>query len=169
MAEIDIELEANQDEKREPRLYELGYHLLSILPEESVPEEVGKIKDLIEKLGGIIVTDHMPQTMSLAYPIPKIVSEKRKYFDTALFGWIKFKIEPFSALELQKNLRDNKNILRFIIIKTVEEKAPSPKKMTFLKPKEATRPKPATEKKKKSETLLSEEELEKTIEELVTK
>lgn len=168
MAELDTELDANEEEKRESRLYELGYHLLPILSEETVPEESGKIKDLVEKNGGVIASDHMPQQMSLAYPIPKIVAEKRKYFDTALFGWIKFRAVPMSVLELHKKLKDNKNILRFILIKTAEERAVSPKKMTFLKPQEATvRPKTMIEKKKKTEKILSEEELEKTIEELI--
>lgn len=168
MTESDKELEATEEVAQEPRLYELGYHIVPTVTGDVVPEEVNKLKDFIEKSGGVISADHMPQQMSLAYSIPAMVGEKRKYFDTALFGWIKFRVVPACALELQKKLKDNKNILRFIIIKTAQEKIMSPKKMTFLKPKETVRPDMITPKKKKSEQVLSEEELEKTIEELVT-
>mgnify|MGYP001612613629 FL=1 len=167
MTDIDKELEANAAEEKEPRLYELGYHFLPTLTEEVVPEEAGKLKDCIEKHKGIVTSDQMPRSILLAYSISKTVNEKRKYFDTALFGWIKFRMTPALALELEKELRQNKNILRFILVKTTEERALSPRRMAFLKEKPTPRMRKTTPAKKEPAPVLSEEELEKTIEGLI--
>ncbi|MBI2108901.1 MAG: 30S ribosomal protein S6 [Parcubacteria group bacterium] len=168
MTEADKELEANiTNDGTDPQLYELGYHFLPTLTEESLPEEVGKLKDFVEKRKGMVVSDQMPRPITLAYSIPKMIEEKRKYFDTALFGWIKFKMPSIDAVALEKELRHNKNILRFILIKTTEEKAVPLKKMIFLKDKRPIRTKKPSEKKKEPEKVLSEAELDKTIEELM--
>jgi len=166
MVEVDIELQENTEDK-EPRLYELGYHLLPTLSEEEIPQEVGNIKDGIEKHSGAIVSDQMPRVMSLAYSMSKIVDQKRKYFDTAFFGWVKFHMSPKSLLEFDKELKHNKHILRFILVKTVRDKLPSAKKMTFLKSKQATDRVTKEQKVRKLGKQLSEEELDKTIEELI--
>lgn len=168
MTENDETILTHSDEK-EPLLYEVGYHLLSTTPEERVPEESGNIKDAIEALGGVLVSDGMPKLISLAYKMPKVVANKRKYFDAAFFGWIKFHMEPKAALTLRENLHKNDNILRFLLIKTEKEAVVPSKKLAFLssaRDGEAA-PAKAVSTEKKGERL-SEEELDKTIEELVT-
>lgn len=165
MTETDIELEENTKEQ-ELRLYELGYHLLPTIAEEAVSEAAGLLKDSILKHAGVVLSDQMPRMLTLAYSMPKIINEKRKYFDTALFGWIKFHMSPAGVLEFEHDLKQDKSILRFILIKTAQEKALPLKKMVFLKGKHA-RPQATVEKKKKTEMVLSEEELDKTIEGLV--
>ncbi len=168
MTEADTELQAHEEMEYEARLYELGYHLLPTLSEETLPEEVGALKDGIEKHRGVVVSDQSPRVFTLAYSIAKIINEKRKYFDTAFFGWIKFRMTPPQALEFNKELKHNKNILRYILIKTNIEKAPTLKKMVFLKERRAEdNKKSVTEKKTTPEKVLSEEELDKTIEELI--
>ena len=42
-------------------------------------------------------------------------------YDTAYFGWIKFELEKSKVPELQKELKLNQDILRFILFKTVKE------------------------------------------------
>ena len=44
---MDEELQANIADE-EPRLYEVGYHLLPTVAEEETPEEVSRIKEAIE-------------------------------------------------------------------------------------------------------------------------
>ena len=166
LAETDAKLEKNTDEKKDVRLYELGYHLLSTIAEEDIAEEAGGIKDVIEKHGGAILADRMPRQISLAYSIPQRKGQKRKYFDTALFGWIKFHISPAHALELNDKLKHNEIILRYILIRTIQEKAQSTKQMTFLKQKPGKVRRPT--KRQEPPKVLSEEELDKAVEELIT-
>lgn len=163
MATDDKELEYSGGE--EPRLYEVGYHLLPTVAEESLLEEALKIKDAIGKHSGLIVSDQAPRHVLLAYSIPKVISERRKHFDTAFFGWVRFRMSPSELLELKEELRHNKNILRFILIQAEDIVVPV-KRMTFLKEKPMATS--AETKKEKAGVVLSEEELDKTIEELVT-
>jgi len=154
----------------EIRLYELGYHLVPIIAEEVLPEEVSKIKDYIESLGGVIISHEQPKMIQLAYSLSKVVSNKRTFYNSAYFGWIKFQMASGKAPELDKVLRGDDSVLRFIIAKTEEERAPKPpKKMKFfasrgLAPEKAPEEKAGT---KKQEHGLTEAELEKTIEELI--
>ena len=149
------------------RLYELGYHLVPTVPPETIGEEVSKIKDILELNGGVVVSHEMPKMTELAYEIPKMVANKRTYYATAHFGWMRFQASPDKVHALQDALKKDPAVLRFIVFKTVEEKAGRPpKKMKFFgAPKEGAETK--EEIAKPSGKQLSEAELEKTIEELV--
>lgn len=165
MAEESTKKETN--EEREPRLYELGYHLLPTIEESALSEKATFLRDQIEKLKGIVVGDQMPQLMTLSYSIPKIVNKKRKYFETAYFGSTKFRMSPELALAFEKGLKDNEDILRYILIKTLEEEIVPLKKMKFMKEDAVSdRSVEALVEEKKGKTL-SEEELDETIKELV--
>jgi len=172
--------EQEEIEDHEPRLYELGYHLLPTIVEESLGGEVSKIKDIIDSHGGLFSSEEMPHRINLTYKMPKILSNKKRFYDTAYFGWMRFNLAPNKAVLLKGDLDKNESILRFIIFKTIPEKPISPRKMTFF----GTRRKPLSTKKesplrhplrslvgggKKKEEgkQMTEEELDKTIEELV--
>jgi len=155
----------------ELRLYELGYHLLPTVAEEALGEEVSKLKDAIEKRGGIFVSDEMPKMIQLAYSLPKIISNKRKNFSSAHFGWMRFQMSGEEADKLKRDLEKNKNILRFILLKTVPPKAVLPKRMTFFAPQKPIIQKEMKETKLEEEKVrgreMTEAELDKTIEELI--
>lgn len=147
------------------RLYELGYHLVPTIAEEAVGDEVNAIKDLVEHHGGVIVSHEMPKHLPLAYEIPKMIDNKRTFYGSAYFGWMKFQGPADTVRALYDALEKHRPILRFILFKTVEEKAGRPpKRMKFFSaPRDAkkeTAPKVPVEK-------LSEAEIDKTIEELV--
>ena len=102
-------------------IYEVGYHLLPILPDDEVAGRVGFIKDTITKVGGVIISEEYPKLITLAYEIRKKVEDKSQLFGTAHFGWVKFEI-PASGIKTIKDAFDlEKSILRFIITKTVRE------------------------------------------------
>ena len=167
MVEENTKKEKETSEEQEFRLYELGYHVLPTIEESVLSEKVGFLRDQIEKQKGVIVGDQMPKLITLSYSIPKIVNKKRKYFETAYFGWIKFRMAPEATLLFEKALKQNEDILRFILIKTLEEEIVPLKKMKFMKDDNASdRSVEALVEEKKGKTL-SEEELNKTIEELV--
>ncbi|MEX0934142.1 MAG: 30S ribosomal protein S6 [Candidatus Paceibacterota bacterium] len=160
-----MEKEREQESKgQEPQLYEVGYHIIPTIEEENLPNEVAHIRDAVESLGGIIVQDEMPQLRELAYPLSKIFSNKRSEFTSAYFGFMTFTMSPESAPLLKEKIDGLSSLVRYIIIKTEEEVASEKvsHKMTFLSG--------SHEKKKKtisSQEKISEEELDKTIDELV--
>ena len=117
---------------QDSRLYELGYHLLPVIMEEELGGEVTALRDLVEKHGGQVVSQEMPKTVALAYPLPKIIASKRKYFDTAFFGWVRFEMLPQGVVALKDDLNGYEKILRFIIVKTSIEQPLPPRRMSFL-------------------------------------
>ena len=150
---------------QDSRLYELGYHLLPVIMEEELGGEVTALRDLVEKHGGQVVSQEMPKTVALAYPLPKIIASKRKYFDTAFFGWVRFEMLPQGVVALKDDLNGYEKILRFIIVKTSIEQPLPPRRMSFLGKGKAPRKERLSQGEKGK--VLTEEEIEKTIEGLL--
>lgn len=166
-------------EDSETQVYELGFHVVSSVAvsadkqeEGELAVEVGSIKAIIEKQGGAFIAEEFPKKISLAYTMTKDIDGKRHKFDTAYFGWFKFEMKTENIINVKDEMDKDKNILRFIIIKTVKESTLAPK--SAMAPKEETpkqiKRKPtlkAEEKEKKEESKMTEAELDKTIEELI--
>ena len=150
-------------ENKETKIYEIGYLLTPELLEGAVAEEVNALKTLVlDKLGGIEISSEMPKPIGLAYEMRKKVSGKTERYNKAHFGWIKFELSPESIAGAKSYLEGNAKVIRFLIIKTVRENT--------LAVKKAPRTGEPARKKTGSESTLpamSEEELDKTIEELV--
>ncbi len=106
----------------ERRVYELGYHMVSTLTQEELLKEVDSLRSAISELGGNFITEGEPILIELAYTMFINEGGKNIKYDKAYFGWIKFDIEPAQITHLQKEVIDeNKNILRYLLIKTVSE------------------------------------------------
>lgn len=170
----NIEATEKQNETTDEVLvYELGYHALSSLSEEQLGAEVSKLKEHIAQAGGTVLAEEAPTMFRLAYTIVRSVGGKREKYDTSYFGWIKFEL-PFgvvSSLEAELNKRDT--ILRFLIIKTVREDTRAGKRVLQAKEEKApqspvaavaTTSAPVVAAKSEE---VSEEELNRTIDELV--
>ncbi len=108
-------------ETSEVKVYELGAHIVSSLPEEAVGNEFALLKDMITKSEGSIVSEEAPKLMDLAYTMVKHTHGKNVRHTTAHFTWIKFEIDPASIPTIHDAVSKNENVLRFIIVRTVKE------------------------------------------------
>ena len=175
-----VETKEIEKEGIEPQLYEVGYHLVPTIAEEAVAEEASKIKESIVATGGIMASEEIPKKMSLAYKVSHITENRRVFFDSAYFGWMKFHMPARELESLEQVLKENTSVLRYITLKASAEKpyTASTKKMTFFSPKPISEEKKEKKLKTMSElsknkkeplkNTLSEEDLDKTIEELIT-
>jgi ribosomal protein S6 len=120
-----IELESGSDTLR---VYEVGYLLLSSIPEEKVPDEVSRIKSFITSAGGTMISGENPEMRPLAYQMEKHIATRNERFDSAYFGWMTFEAAPALAVALKAELDGMESVLRFLIMKTVREVAVAPKK-----------------------------------------
>lgn len=154
-----IELESGSDTLR---VYEVGYLLLSSIPEEKVPDEVSRIKSFIESQGGKMISGENPELRPLAYRMEKHIATRNERFDSAYFGWMTFEVAPAGAVALKTELDGMESVLRFLIMKTVREVAVAPKKA----PKEVVEGADSAEIVDEAVTA-SEEEIDKEIEGLV--
>jgi ribosomal protein S6 len=159
--EISIEAIPN-----DPKIYEVGFHIVPIVSEGDLGARVTKIRDIIESSGGHVIADEYPKHMDLTYAMTKIASNKRSLYRTAYFGWTKFETDSASIKKIEKDLKEDEMILRFILVKTVRENTMAPKKALMAKREDGVE-KIVREEKVEEKPVLTEEELDKTIDDLV--
>ena len=110
--------------------YELTFILNSSLPENEYPKTMQKIKDLINKNNGNITFEQNLGRKKLSYPI-------KKSYRGNLFC-LEFDIAPETLKPIEKELKLNKTLLRFITIKkpaSIKQKKEKPIKEKKLKTK----------------------------------
>ncbi|MFA6338494.1 MAG: 30S ribosomal protein S6 [Candidatus Paceibacterota bacterium] len=150
------------------KIYEIGYLLLSNIGEDRVGEEVTKIKSAVEDNKGQIFADEFPKMRPLAYTIYKSTIGKKVAFKEAYFGWLKFNAEADAISKIDKVLKNNENILRFILINSVKD-VPVQIHRPIFNVIESPRVKKEKEKEEKPQVsvVVSDEEVDKAIEDLV--
>lgn len=162
MKKEQISIEATPND---PKIYEIGFHIVPTVPEDGLGARVTAIRDVIEGNGGHVIADEYPKHMELSYPMTKVASNKRSLYRTAYFGWIKFEVDPAKVKAIELGVKKDDLVLRFIMVKTVRENTMVPKKVLQQKRGEETSPR--AEEKVEEKPALSAEELDKTIDELV--
>ncbi len=149
------------------RIYEVGYHIIPTVKEEDVEKIVGGIRSIVEKAGGSFIAEAAPALMRLAYGMWAKEGDKRILHDRGYFGWIKFEAEISVAHTLDEALKANQNILRFIVFRTVREDTRAKMKAPQLREVKRTDTiKAAPRHIEKSAAPLSEEQLEKALQDI---
>lgn len=139
--------------EKEQKMYEIGYLLNPLIPEEKLDEEVFVLRKLIEDKKGFIINEARPKMRKLACPIKKI--------ESAYFGWVKFTTNPEAIEEIESSLKKNDKVIRFLIVKVIKEEAISRPVRKIVKKKKPTEPKEKIE--------IKLEEIDKKLEELLGK
>lgn len=161
-------------EPREPRVYELGYHFLSTIGDNGVGEALDRLKKTLADHGCLEIAEGKPYLTDLAYPMEKIIENKKHTFAAAYFGWVKFDVSPEKIEELQAALDANMDILRYLLISTVREDTMAKKRP--MRPRSestdtaapAEKGEAADEAPKEEPQEVNEEELDEKLGELVT-
>ena len=152
----------------ERRVYELGYHIVSTLDESKVAKTIDSLRDTIIKLGGELILEGEAELIDLAYTMVINNGGKHTKYDKAYFGWIKFDMEPEKMVDFkEKTLEADKNVLRYLLFKTVREDTRAPEPEVTLKEVKNDGvlevPKGSDEKKNNEKKKVSEKELDKTL------
>ena len=147
------ELDANT----ETHIYEVGFLLMPALAEEKLLQTFAVIKKVLADQNATILGEGFPKSRPLAYPIKK--------FESAFFGWLKFESNSEALTTLREFLKNNSEVIRFLLVKTVRES-------TVATPVFFGKPRSRLEKNGKKEEIpagskMTTAELDKTIEELV--
>jgi ribosomal protein S6 len=72
----------NKYEDVPTNVYEVGFHIVSSIPEEEVGARVAAVHDVIENHGGVIISEEFPKAMELAYPMVKVANNQRKTYSS---------------------------------------------------------------------------------------
>ena len=113
------------------QIYEIGYLLVSSIPEEKVTAEVASLKEILSKKSAVIIAEEAPELRTLAYTMIKKIGASNHRFEQGYFGWFKFELLKKDIEVVKKAFEENPSMLRMLVISTVKEvtylgkKAPS--------------------------------------------
>lgn len=169
------ELEQNSTQESEAKLqiYEVGFHIIPHVSTEELMAKFADVKALIVKNQGVIISEDSPKNKNLAYTLFRVIGGVKQKFDNAFFGWVKFECPSASLKVIKSELDKNESIIRFLIIKTVRENTIASLNKVVLREKAPTDEEKREIKDKKVGTIspkikISEEEIDKEIEEMIT-
>lgn len=171
MAKDNEDTQTDLQTDLEKRTYEVGYLLVPTLTEEQVPEKVNSLKDTVEKAGGALLSGEEPKLIELAYDMTHETvgsDRKRSIFSKAYFGFIKFEAMGDVAVLIKQELDKEVELLRFMIIKAPKETVFASAKAAQLAIAKKRETSVKKEEKREEAEPISEVELDKAIDELVT-
>ncbi len=151
-----------KEEKKENRIYEVGYFLVPTVSEEELPREVTALKDALDKEKAAIISEEFPKQRPLAYPMQKRVGEGYETHTSGYFGWVKFETTPESALRIEQAFKKSERVLRYLLIKTVREHT-----LTAGRPRSDRRERKEVPQGAPASAPVSEIELDKSLEKLI--
>ena len=99
-------------------VYELGFHISPAVAEGDLEKVVEGIKAAIVAEKGNVFAEETPKLIPLAYQIMLKSDAGTSRFDKAYFGWVKFTLEAENVSKVNDFAKANKNIIRFILVKT---------------------------------------------------
>jgi ribosomal protein S6 len=113
---------SNFDERNS---YEFAFHVLPTVAEGEVASVFDEIKAHITKVGEVF-DEETPERTDLVYPIVKSLEGKNRKFNSAYFGWVRFKTDADKIDEMMEELNGMPVILRNLLIKltAIEEQNP---------------------------------------------
>lgn len=103
------------------QVYEIGYLLVSSIPEEKVAHEVNSLKEILSKKGAEFISEEAPELRTLAYTMVKKIGPSNHRFDKGYFGWFKFELSAKEIEGIKKTFEANVNMLRMLVISTIKE------------------------------------------------
>ena len=146
--------------------YEIAYLINPDIPEDEVFGQAGKITAAIQDVQGLVGRIEEPKKRRLAYPIAK--------HRDAYFGWTTFSVAPERPAEIEKRIKAEENIIRFLIVEEVKRPAfefrpPRPRRAPRAAAPRWGEIKPFVPAAPKEEDKAKIEELDKRLEEILGK
>lgn len=115
-----VQEEVAQEERGGSRVYELGFHIDSELPQEEVKNVYQAVRDHIIARGSL-VGEGEPYKLQLAYTLSKDSSSGRRDFNSAFFSWIAYETSVDRHEEILAFVREQRSLIRFIDLVTDKE------------------------------------------------
>jgi ribosomal protein S6 len=145
----------------EEQVYEVGFHIVPTVDEGRLQEVLGKIKEYLVEKSAKVISEDFPKLRPLAFNIAKEAQGNSQKYNKAYFGSLKFEVSNEAIPEINKAMKNDPEVLRFLIVKTVKENV-----VFYSKNQEATREE-GSDKEVKPVKEMSTEDIDKSIEELV--
>ncbi len=115
------------------RIYEVSFIFDNKLSEDMALEKSNALKQSIATLGGSFISEEAPYMRELAYEMIRVVNNVNVRFNEGYFGWIKFEITPAKIKDLEKVLKFDEEVVRFLVVSTVRENTVYTKRAPVVK------------------------------------
>lgn len=115
------------------RVYEISFIFDNKLDEETALEKSNAIKQSIATLGGSFISEEAPYMRELAYEMTRVVNNVNVRFSVGYFGWIKFTLDGAKVKELEKSLKLDEQVVRYLVVTTVAENTVYTKRAPVIK------------------------------------
>lgn len=115
------------------RVYEISFIFDNKLDEETALAKSNAIKQSIATLGGSFISEEAPYMRELAYEMIRVVNNVNVRFNVGYFGWIKFSLEASKVKELEKSIKLDEEVVRYLVVTTVAENTVYTKRAPVIK------------------------------------
>jgi ribosomal protein S6 len=115
------------------RIYEISFIFDNKLDEETALAKSNAIKQSIATLGGGFISEEAPYVRELAYEMIRVVNNVNIRFNVGYFGWIKFELEPSKIKDLEKGIKLDEEVVRYLVVSTVAENTVYTKRAPVIK------------------------------------
>ncbi len=115
------------------RVYEISFIFDNKLDEGAALKKADTLKQSIATLGGSFISEEAPYMRELAYEMIKVQNNINVRFNEGYFGWIKFELSGDKVKELEKGLKVDEEVVRYLVVKTVAENTVYTKRAPVIK------------------------------------
>ena len=115
------------------RVYEISFIFDNKLDEGAALEKSNAIKQSIATLGGSFISEETPYMRELAYEMIRVVNNVNVRFNEGYFGWIKFELSGDKVKDLEKGLKGDEQLVRYLVVTTVRENTVYTKRAPVIK------------------------------------
>ncbi len=115
------------------RVYEISFIFDNKLDEETALAKSNAIKQSIATLGGGFISEEAPYLRELAYEMTRVVNNVNIRFNVGYFGWIKFELDADKVKDLEKGIKLDEEVVRYLVVQTVRENTVYTKRAPVIK------------------------------------
>jgi ribosomal protein S6 len=126
-------MQENNETIVDSRIYEVSFVFDNKLEEASALEKGNALKQSIATLGGSFISEETPYMRELAYEMIRVQNNVNVRFNEGYFGWIKFEAPSNAVKNLEKMLKEDEQVVRFLVVKTVAENTVYTKRAPVIK------------------------------------
>lgn len=115
------------------RVYEISFIFDNKLDEGAALKKAETLKQSIATLGGSFISEEAPYMRELAYEMIRVQNNINVRFNEGYFGWIKFSLDGDKVKELEKSVKQDEEVVRYLVVRTVAENTVFTKRAPVIK------------------------------------
>lgn len=123
----------NNETTVDSRVYEISFIFDNKIDESAALGKAEQLKQSIAALGGSFISEEQPYMRELAYEMIRVQNNINVRFNEGYFGWIKFELDAEKVKELEKGLKLDEEVVRYLIVKTVRDNTVYTKRAPVIK------------------------------------